>query len=269
MPNLEDFVEDKRFFALFAGASGSGKSAASASFEEPYHEIDADNRFAGIAQAVRKAVVQNKKISYQQFDPLGGWLPIDKELSQLIVFKAQARMNSAPFPYKTIGVGSLTSIVRIVGNMVRGELKTKGHQSYQGLIVPAPGDVRIENAAIHQILDYLKSLPCNVIVTAHITEKWGKKPSTNPEDAYKPAEILGEQLNLNNNLSSSVQSVFNDVYRFERKVIGDKERFYVQFSSDFAKNTFGIPPGEYEWTDKPFYPWFVELRQKYLKKGVA
>jgi hypothetical protein len=264
--NIEEFKQDKRFFALFAGASSSGKSSAAASFEEPYLELDPDNRFGGIAGAVKKGVVQNRKISYAQFDPLAGWDPIDRELQQLIAYKVMARMNQAPFPYKTIGLGSLTSVVRIVGNMVRSELKTKGHQSFGTLIVPAPGDVRIENSAVHQILDYLKSMPCNVICTAHIIERWGKPPAISPGDEYKSNVILGEKLNLNDNLSSSVQSVFNDVYRFERKIVANTEKYYVQFATDFAKNTFGIPPGEYEWTGKVFYPWFKELAATYNKE---
>lgn len=275
MPNLEDYKPEKKFFALFAGDSGSGKSCAGASFEEPYHEIDTDQRFGGIAAGVRMGIIKNKKISYIQFDRLKGWIPVDKELQQLVVYKMQAAMNQITFPYKTIGLGSIGSLSRLLGVMARQELKG---QTVGTLRLPAPGDIRVENTGVHTVLDYLKSMPCSVVCTAHIIDRWGKPPKLQEGDEYKPNVVIGEKLNLNDNLSSSILSEFDDVYRFERKIENNKEKYYVNFCTDFAKNSFGIPPGEFEWTDRNFIDVFSKLKElvgtgvkdyEKLKKGIS
>src|SRR5206468_3184836 len=78
-------------------------------------------------------------------------------------------------------------------------------------------------------------------------------------DEYKPNIIIGEKLNLNDNLAASVLSEFDNVFRFERKIVNGKEKFFVQFSSEVAGNSYGIPPGEFDITDQEFYPYFQKL----------
>lgn len=275
VPNLEDYKPEKKFFALFAGDSGSGKSCAAASFEEPYHEIDTDGRFGGIVGGTKIGVIRNKKITYQQFKRSGGWEPIDKHLQQMIVYRIQSDMNQAAFPYKTIGWGSVGSLCRILGALARKELAGK---LVGTLRLPAPGDGKVEHAGVHTVIDTLKDLPCSVIMTAHIIDRWGKPESANKEDAYKPNVVIGEKLNLPDNLSSSIQSEFDDVYVFERKVEDGKEKFYVDFCTSMAKNSMGIPPGKFEWTDKNFIDVFNKLKEmvgsgikdyEKLKKGLT
>lgn len=263
MPSIDDYKPAKKFFGLFAGQSGSGKSAAASSFPEPYHELDTDERFAGIYGAVKNGLVKNTKITFEQFQRFGGWEPIDKALQQLVIHRIQASNNSRAFPYNTIGLGSVTSLVRSLGNMARRELKG---QVVGTLRLPAPGDIRVENMGVHTVLDYLKDMPCNVIVTAHIIERWGKPPIREEADNYKPNIIIGEKLNLNDNLSSSILSEFDNVFRFERKIISNKECYFVEFCTDFAKNSYGIPPGEFDITNIEFFPWFQRLLEEKDKR---
>src|SRR5439155_16697422 len=200
MPNLQDFRPDSRYIMLFVGESGSGKSGAAASFPEPFHELDFDNRFGGIWQLCQQGILKNTKISYQPFDIKAGWDQVDHETSRLETNKLAYKSNPGmiKFPYKTIGLGSLGSLSRLITQLALA--KMPGHMKIGSLLLAAPGDVKCENNGIHQVLDSLFSMPCNFIATCHITEKWGKPKIINEEDKYKPSEIIGERLNLSPNV---------------------------------------------------------------------
>lgn len=262
MPNIEDFKPESRFCCLLVSASGDGKSTAAASFPKPYHELDPDLRFNGIFGSVKQGVIGGKGISYEQFDPLGGWEPIGKAIEQLNMRRIAAKTGQI-FPYKSIGLGSLGSIERIILAMARQQLG--GHKVIGGITLTAPGDYRVSNSGVHTLLDYLTALPCNVICTAHLIPKWGKPKAQKEGDEYKPAEIIGETLNFHDNLAESVCSRFNDIYRFERHDINGIMKYTVEFAGKLAKNSFGIKPGSHDITGKSFYEYLlnqIEVNRK-------
>lgn len=257
---------------MFAGESKSGKSGAAASFEHPYHELDFDNRFGGIADMIAQNIIKDKRISYQQFNNMAGWEPVAKEMKRLNALRMAYSLNPnmQPFPYKTIGLGSLGALCRVVMALfydeAAGQHVGKGPDS---LRLSHPGDYRAENNGVNQVLDYLFALPCNLIVTCHTREKWGKPPVLKAGDEYKPNEILGEKLNLTDNLAAGLVGRFDNVFNFKRKLQGGKIKYFVEFASEFCGNTFGIPPGEFDFTDREFQPFFNELKTKYRKESVA
>lgn len=263
MPNLSDHKREDRFFGLFIGESGDGKSGQAATYPGPYHEIDCDQRIGGIAGMADKGIVDVKNVSYQQFPRNGGWLPIDKHFTQLLGYRLQARQNIIKFPYGTIGLGSITSLARILLNMGREELQAK---KVGGLRLSFPGDYKVESSGVHQVIDWLKDMPCNVICTAHIMDRWGKDKAD--DNDYAPRVVIGEKLNLTDQLSSSIVSEFDDVYKFSRELIGKEIRYFVEFATDLAKNSYGIPPGKHDITNKKFYPFFQELVTKHKGKDV-
>lgn len=271
MPSLDDYKPEKIFRALFAGESKSGKSGAAASFMHPYHELDFDNRFGGIADMVVKQIIKDRKITFQQFDGMAGWNPVSTEMKRLNALRLAYKINpmNQPFPYKTIGLGSLGSLSRVVMALFHEE--TQGQHVGKGdgtLRLSHPGDYRAENNGVNQVLDYLFAMPCNLIVTCHTREKWGKPPALAAGDEYKPNEVIGEKLNLTDNLAAGLVGRFDNVFNFKRKLKSGKITYWVEFANEFCGNSFGIPPGEFDFTDKEFQPWFQTLCLKYRKEEV-
>lgn len=249
-----DYKPDQRIFAMFVARSGDGKSTAAASFPGPVMDLDFDNRFAGIAGAIEQKIYPADGIEYTPFNPRGGWDPVDKMLQQWEMWRI-----SGQFPYKTVIIDSLTSFTRL--------LVVASHKAQQGkmignLRVSGPGDFNFEAAGTHQFFDYLRTFPCNVICSAHIVDKYGK---LNKNDQYSETGIIGEKLSIRDNLGENVQTYFDDVYRFERRVYGGKTQFSVNFSTDLAKNKWGIPPGDHDITGKNFYQ-FLQEKIKETKK---
>lgn len=260
MPKIDDFKFETRIFALHLGESKSGKSSAAASYPGPYHDIDIDMRFGGIAGAVKKGLIEGKGITYEQFTPFSGWEPIDKSLQQLNVYRIQAGNNTSAFPYGTVGLGSISSLSRTLHNFAQKELKGRMVGTMR---LPVPGDQIVVNNGIHTFLDYLKMMPCNIIVTGHIIDRWGKDPNADSE--YSPRVVIGSKLNLNDQLSSTIVSLFDNVFVFDKSVVGVSEKYTVEFSSELAGNTFGIPPGKHDITGVKFYPYLMQQIAKYNK----
>ena len=276
MPDLSDFKPEKRFVGLFVGESGSGKSGAAASFEHPYHELDTDGRFGGIADMVAQQIIKDQRISYLPVDIMGGWGPMGAELKRLNMLKIAYKMNPMmqPFPYKSIGLGSLGTLSQLVLALFYEEAKGQhvgklaGSKDDSGLRLSHPGDYRAENNGVTQALNYILSMPCNVIVTCHIRPMWGKPDTVGENDPaqYGPNEIIGEKLNLTDNLAAGIIGRFDNVFKFYRKLEGGKINYYCEFASELCKNSFGIPPGKYPFTGKPFQPFFQELIAKFKKE---
>lgn len=279
MPNIEDYRPESRYKLLGVGDSGSGKSTAFASFPQPYHELDFDDRFGGIWQAVQQGILTHKLISYQGFDLTAGWNPVGKELDRLNMQKMAWQSNPGvnTFKYKSLGVGSLSSVRRLVLQLATakmpGHVKLGNADDKFPLILGAPGDTKAEGSGVNQVLDIIFGLPCNILVTAHICERYGK-----PKDAYLPdgsvrdeykfrqAEIIGERLTLSPNVAAEILTRFDNVFKFQSRIVGNVVKYEVIFTDgDIAKNGFGIPPGAYDFTGKEFYPFFLELVGKYSK----
>lgn len=256
MPKAINYKPEQRIFAMFVGRSGDGKSVAAASFPRPFFEYDFDFRFGGIAAAINQGIIANgEEIEYQQFSPRGGWDCVDKHLLQLESYRVTGQ-----FPYKTIEIASLGSLTRIL---------TIASHSYQSgkklgnLRVSGPADFNFEATATHQVFDFLRSFPCNIICSAHVVDKYGKLDKSKD---YSETGIIGEKLSIRDNLGENVLTYFDNVIRFSRNVEDGTLKFYAEFTTDLAKNVFGIPPGKYDITNKSFYKVFQQLIQEH-KKG--
>src|SRR6267142_2549241 len=258
MPSIDAYKPDFRVFAMHAGDSGSGKSAAAASYPKPYNQIDCDLRFAGISGACNAGWLNKDGIEFIQFHPRSGWEPLNSYLNSL-----EIQRISGTFPFASIELASLGSLTRMIYNYsIR--MKGTGKGKEIGIIkIGDPGDIKTESEGTHQVFDFLRSFPCNLICSAHIVEKYGKVPGASE---YAPAGVIGHKLAVRDNLGANVITYFNDVFLFTRQVENNVMKFYVEFSSDLAKNSYGIPPGRFDITNKPFYPFLQELIQK-IKAG--
>lgn len=242
-------IKEEKLFALFIGRSGSGKTVAAASMPKPLNELDFDLRANGIVNAISQGWLKGDDIDIERFDPFKGFIPVQEYLNKLYTFA-----NLRQLSYKSIDVGSITSLVRLL-DLASLNAPNMGHLNIAGLAMTGPADYKFESQSLHKIIDFLRVLPCNVTISAHIIDKYGKRAGAKEMD---PQIIVGEKLTITANLAENVLAMFNDVYKFTKELTNGKETYYVEFNSEIAKNSFGVPPGRFEITRKNFYEFFQE-----------
>ncbi len=244
-----DFKE--AIFALFIGRSASGKSAAAASFPGRFLEIDFDGRANGILNAINQGWLKQDKIDIKKFATFEGLQTVIDYLNSLYL-----EMRNLTVSYKSIDVASLYSLCRFfeASSMMAPRSESKG--IIRGLsAITEPFDYKFESQMAHRVMDFLRAFTCNVTMSAHVLNQYGKKAGA-PQ--YTPAEIIGEKLNITANLGESILALFNDVYKFDKEIEAGKEKFTVEFSTEICRNSYGLPPGKFNITRKPFYPFLVE-----------
>lgn len=261
--NISQLTEAyQKLFALFIGRSGSGKTVAAASMPKPLQELDTDLRANGIVNAVNQGWLSEKDIDIKQFDPFKGFIPIQTHLNLLYTYIG---MNQ--FQFKSIDVGSATSLIRLLDLTALNIPQNTpgiGHLNLAGLSMTGPADYKFEAQAFHKIMDFLRVLPCNVTVSAHIIDKYGKRAGAKEMD---PQIVIGEKLTLGTaNLAENILAMFNDTYKFTKEMINGIDHYFVEFNSEIAKNSYGIPPGKFNITRKNFWEYFQDLI-KQVKEG--
>lgn len=259
MPQVENLETLDRFIGMFVGRSGSGKTVAAASFPKPIYIMDFDGRIRGIQGAPWLNI---KGIEYDYFPSEDPQLikKINDKLDLLQTYFVVGKYDMLP---KTIVLDSLTSqtygIVRQALGMTHAG--GKGRVVGDDTMLTGPEDYKIESQVTKSILSFLRSIPFkNVIVSAHITSKYGKPPG----DSGKFAENIpiGEKLTITDKLGENAQIYFDHIFRFERRELNDKIHYYVKFRTDLARTSYAaLPDGELEITGSNFY----ELMLKYTK----
>lgn len=250
-----------KLFAMFIGRSGSGKSAAAASLPKPMEELDFDLRANGIRNCIQQGwlkIEEGKDIVFKQFDPFKGYLQVEQYLNLKYVMVGAKQFNLA-----SMDIGSLTSLVRLLDLTSLASVGADGknnHLNIGGLTMTGPADYKFESAACHKIMDFLRVLPCHVTISAHIVNQYGKAPGA--KNDYAPSVIIGEKLTITANLGENILAMFNDVYKFSKEMINGTPHFFVEFSSEIAKNTFNLPAGKFDVTQREFWPYFLELIEK-------
>lgn len=255
MPNAAQLKPEDRIFALFIGRSGSGKSAAAYSFPGKTRVFDLDGRIRGGLTPW----IKRENIDYEYYPPMDQNAVFERLNKDLEVVWIQSRKMQ--FPYQNIVIDSATwtandflldaiklTHVASPGRDARG--KTLGTMNIAG-----PGDYQYQSTGMFQVIAFLKSLPAvNVIVTAHIVGRWGKRKDEKGEiiDPYGPSELLGEQLALTDKLAETLPSSFDHVYRFEKSLNG--RNFYFEGRGELARTPIsGVPFGRIDITGKAFY----------------
>lgn len=258
-----DLKPAKNIFALFIGKSGSGKDCAAATFPTPMKIFDLDLRSDGILGATWIPKETLEKIDITKVFPTKGFEEIDKELELL---KLQYAMGQRP--YETIYFGSVTTLESLFLKDAKKLLNQQSgkvvHQQVGKVQFGSPADYKYLYSAMRETMDYLRMMPVNIILSAHIVDRYGKDP--NEDNEYAENIILGEKLTLTDKLSENIQIYFNEVYRFEKRMLGIVPKHYVKFRTDVAKTTFtSLPNGELDITGKDFYKVWSSYTQKEAK----
>jgi hypothetical protein len=240
--HLDDITPLSRFFGLFVGPSGDGKSCAAVSFPAPIYCFDLDDRIKG-ALAAKKWL---GKIDLE-FHRYFGYADIEKKLDEFV-----KQVNAKNFKYKTILFDSVTSssrsyIQEAVALGAAGDTSDDGKPRRLGTVyMPGWNAYNYESIAHYNvIIAYLKKMPCNVIVSAHKTERFNKK-----------GEMTGIDILARPKIAAELPTNFDEVYEFERdhNEIKKTTTYRVTFRGDLAKTVMEKAPyGAVDITEKNFY----------------
>jgi hypothetical protein len=255
MPDIKNCrISDEKIVALLVSRSGAGKSTAAASFPRPFHQYSFDNRYEGIIAACKPPVgtgfLDPEGLSYTRLHTRNGYEPFEGYMTLL-----EQGIVSGKFPYKSIEIATVSQLVQA---LINSSHKLQKGKKIGNLRMSGPGDFGFEVEGMKQVIDFLHYLPCHVMLSAHIIPKWGKPKDD--ENEYAANEVIGEKLALRDQPGEVILSCFSNVFRFEKELDRNGEmQYYVEFNTDIAKNTFGIPPGRFNVTGKPFFPFLQDL----------
>jgi hypothetical protein len=246
---------------LFVGKSGSGKKSAIASFPKPIHILDFDGRIRGINGS---PFVSNADITYEYYAPRADKPTINRLNDDLGMMEMQ--MKAGKLPFKTLAVCSLTGTTR---NFILDAIKlthvnegNKQKGNYQGILaIEGMEDYKYEATGTTQFMSFLRSLPVNVIVTAHLIDKWGKplKGDGTP-DPYAESIVIGNKINLRDKITENNMIYFDHVFSFRKELIGSNRVDHkVRFRGELERTSFAeLPSGEIDITNKPLYPLIMQ-----------
>lgn len=258
MPSAENIQPDSRSLNLFIGRSGSGKSAAAYSYPKPLHVLDLDGRIRGGLTEWN----DRKGITYDYFPskPDKGTVfeLLNKyfEIQRILLTNGQSEIATLVLDSATWqAIDLLLDAIPLTHATNQGSDREKG-RSIGTMQMAGPTDYSFQSTGILQTIAFLKSLPIkNIIVTAHVVGKWGKRKDANGKiiDPYGPSELIGEQLCLTDKLAETLPSSFDNVFRFEKVDRGYDVRFYAEGQGELARNTYGMPYGRIDVTSTSFY----------------
>lgn len=261
MPSATNLTPDRRFKALFVGPGKCGKTSAACSFmtkgsDKRVKVLDCDGRINGL---LGSPWVDRSRIDYDYFppriadNPSPYFMRVNESLDSMLVdFKNNKNM------YETYVGDSLTAHCQnlVFDCIPMTHAGGKGNK-IGAMNVTGVEEFKFESNGAASYLAFLRSIPINVIVTAHIVPKWGKPPGGNP---YSDNIIIGEELSIRPKISAASSIYFDHIFRFDRKIINDEQRFFVEFISDIACTSFpNLKPGKYDITGFSFYDELMKL----------
>jgi len=254
VPNLNSVKYENYIRALLVGATGRGKTIAAASFPGKTLELDFDGRHRPIINWYSERVKAGDYV-VEEITPANFWTVF----KPLIVSLAQYN------PYQNIildGVTSLSTCTVIMQMLVKGSFahfdpKTKidsAKITSGGVMVPTWDEFNGEAMIISTLLESLRSLKCNLFVTAHPVQRTliGKDKKA---ERYTSITTFGPKI------ESIIPTYFDEVWYLDYKVDSDnmgkeviKRTVYTQPSENYmeAKTALKLPK-EIDITDKNLY----------------
>lgn len=226
---LSKMETDSHFRALFVGPSGRGKTIAATSFPGKKLLIDFDKRYAPIIgwhkddlDNIDVEVITPKNF-FSVFVPLVNKLQEYNQYDTIIIDSVTMMSNT-------------TVVMQMEAKGQGGGKVTKG-----GVAVPSWDEFNGEAMLLTQMLESLKSLKCNLILTAHPIEKTKIEGST----TIRTTSIIS----FGTKLGPMIPGYFDEVWFFDYKpnlVPGKpvERKVYTQPSGDYpeAKTALHVPP---------------------------
>lgn len=255
--NAELLTPESRFVGLFVGPSGSGKKAAACSFPHPIKYYDFDGRIRGLLGC---PWVERKGIDYTYYPPkLAGanatstYQRLNDDFDGLLTSSQVGQCN-----IQTIVIASLTGLIfSLLCDSVPLTHKDGKGKKLGTMAMPGPEDYGFQANGAYQVMAFLRSIPIpNIIITAHIVDRYGK---ADPSDSYSERVVVGEKLSITDKVGENIKKDFDHIFRFDKDMMGGRERFTAQFRSDLARTSYSsLPDGLVDITKKDFYQYLME-----------
>lgn len=261
MPTADKLTPESRFMALFVGQKHSGKTSAACSWynkdsNKMVKVLDGDGRIRGILGA---PWIDKSRINYDYYPPRltdktkPFFQRVNEDLEALLVQCVFPDGRLKPdCPYETYVADSMTAFTR---NLIIDVLGlTGGSKKIGGMSITGPNEYNFEVTGSASYMAMLKSLPINVIVTAHLEDKWEKpRDENNKLMPYADSIVVGEKLALRPKVDAAIGINFDHIFKFSREIESGKEEFYVEFIGDIACTSFpGLPVGKQKITGLNF-----------------
>lgn len=268
MPSAANLSPEKRFMGMFVGPKHSGKTSAACTFLKKGSQtrlkvLDGDGRINGILGC---PWVEKDRIDYDYYPPrvAGNTKPffqrVNDDLEGLLTL-----IQTGKSPYETYVGDSATAFCK---NLILDALPLT-HVNDQGGIkgrrlgtmnLAGIEEYKFESTGMDAYLSFLRSMPLNVILTAHVVPKWGYADGKAPGPGeIKERTEVGEELSLRAKIAANTSIYFDHIFRFDRKMVGGQERFYVEFIGDLACTSYpNLTPGHHDITGQNFYEYLMQ-----------
>jgi len=256
MPNLNSESYEKFFRGLFVGGTGRGKTIAASSWPGKTLVIDVDNRHKPIVEWFPERV-KNGDYVVEYVNPKNFWTVFKPLINSIVTYN----------PYNNIildGITSLSTTTVVMQMLVKGSwgdwTSNKGSDESKGakitsggVMVPSWDEFNGEAMIISTLLETLKSLKCNLFITAHPVTRLrieGKKSTK-----YFSITTFGPKI------ESIIPTYFDEVWYFDYKIDTDNQgkevirrTCYTGPSEDYfeAKTSLKIPK-EIDYTNRNLY----------------
>lgn len=169
MPTLNDLKIEGNFKGVVLGESGVGKTCLAATFPSPSLLLDFDLK-ADSATAYLRSRGLTEQLNSVEVEQLPSRLdisPIDR-LTKIINERLIPQQKSGKMEFKTLILDSITTFSSaVLAHIVKTNPGIKRNETKQG---PQPGlqDYGILRREFQRLIPGLLTLPCNVIMLAHI-----------------------------------------------------------------------------------------------------
>lgn len=166
---LSDFKTEGNLKILLEGDSGVGKTCLASTFPGPMLYLDFDLKVDSAAAFLRSKNATEKlnTIEVHQFPPRLAQSPIDS-LTKLITERLIPEQRNGRMQFETLVLDSITTFsAATLAHIVKTNPGIKRNETKQGA-QPGLQDYGILRREFQRLIPGLLSLPCNVIMLAHL-----------------------------------------------------------------------------------------------------
>jgi AAA domain-containing protein len=195
---LSKVPTDKNFRALFIGPTGRGKTIAASSWPGKTLIVDFDHRHKPVIDWFPERL---DEISIEVIYPRNYWdtfVPLINDLES-----GKLRFDNVSID----GITTLSNTTVVMQMIAKGMGPEKGKITKGGVAVPSWDEFNGEAMLITQLLETLKSIRCNLFVTAHPVQK------TRIEGTKSIRET--SIISFGTKLAPMVPTYFDEVYAFD------------------------------------------------------